>query len=217
MTQQPGGKGGGFKGFLTDFVITVLLITGAGFGGYFYGLHQQLAPVEKVPPGTPGAVLPGNLPPPISHSTDPAGSTASSSKPADNGSASASSSPDTTSGAQGHGKLKYWIASSGSDYVGYNITVKVNDTPVDSFYGPGKTVNITNLVKSGDNAVTFEAKSLGADYNKHTGDKSAQLKLLIVGGPVVQEDFRPADVRASFLKNATDSGDDTQTLHFTGE
>ncbi len=215
MTQKPGGKGAEIKRALTDFVILILLLTGSGFGGYFYGIHQQLAPVDKVPPGTPGAILP----PPISKPASDASAAASTSAshPGSDAGASTANSSSTASGAQSHPKLKYWLASSGTDYVGYNITVSVNDTPVDSFYGAGKTVNITNLVKPGDNTVTFAAKALSSEYNKHPGDKSAELKIQVVGGPTVQEDFKPDAVKGTFAKNATDSGDSTDAVHFTGE
>lgn len=212
MTQKPGGKGAEIKRALTDFVVLCVLLTATSFSGYYWGLHQQLAPIEKVPAGTAGAILP----PPISHGAAGAESTANASVAKTAASVNSPAS-DTTSGATSSGKHKYWIASSGSDYVGYNITVAINGTPVDSFYGPGKTVNITNLVKSGDNTVTFEAKALGADYNKHAGDGSSALNVQIVGGPVVQENFKASDVLASYKRNATDSGDASDTLHFTGE
>lgn len=43
-------------GAFFDFIILVLLVGAAGFGGYFWGINQKLAPVQMVAPGTPGAV-----------------------------------------------------------------------------------------------------------------------------------------------------------------
>lgn len=43
-------------GAFFDFIILVLLVGAAGFGGYFWGINQKLAPVQMVAPGTPGAI-----------------------------------------------------------------------------------------------------------------------------------------------------------------
>ncbi|MBK9617637.1 MAG: hypothetical protein IPO31_00455 [Candidatus Obscuribacter sp.] len=43
-------------GAFFDFIILVLLVGAAGFGGYFWGINQKLAPIQMVAPGTPGAV-----------------------------------------------------------------------------------------------------------------------------------------------------------------
>ena len=42
-------------GAISDFIILVLMLGAAGFGGYFVGINQRLAPIELVPPGTPAA------------------------------------------------------------------------------------------------------------------------------------------------------------------
>jgi hypothetical protein len=204
MTQTTKPKGNEILKALVDLVILVLLLGAAGFGGYFYGIHQQLAPVQKVAAGTPGAIAAvSSLPPPVSGSTTPA-TTATTTPPPPV--------PATPAAA----KHKYWIASSGSDYIGYSILVKVNDTQVDNFFGPGKSVDITNLIKPGDNTVTFEAKSLGDEYNKHSGDKNAVLTVRVIGGPFIQENYKPSDILAAFRRSATDSGDTTDALTITG-
>jgi hypothetical protein len=224
----------------TDLVILALLLTGAGFGGYFWGVHQQLAPVLKVGVGWPGA-----LPPPISPkdvgkkeggqtaATGNAGSTAAAA-PADaaktagtgsktSGAASSESASKSEESSAGEtakeaarGSKKYWITSSGIDYIGYAITVKVNGTPVDSFFGPGKTIDVSRLVKAGDNTLEFDAKEMGDQYNKHTGDASSKLILQLVSGAHVSDTFKKSDVLASFQRTAADTEDSDDTQHFSG-
>jgi hypothetical protein len=63
ISTEPKKKGNGILRAMMDLFIILLLITGAGAGGYFWGIHQQLAPVLKVGIGTPGA-LPSPLPAP---------------------------------------------------------------------------------------------------------------------------------------------------------
>ncbi|HEY9791011.1 MAG TPA: hypothetical protein V6D22_11465 [Candidatus Obscuribacterales bacterium] len=209
MTQKPKGKGSEILRAISEFVIVCMLIAGAGFGGYFWGTHQRMAPIAEVPPGTPGAISQpaiANLPPAAAHS----GQGQPSATAANGGLSIASTAPPAIN-------RKYWISSSGSDYIGYSITAKVNGTPVDNFFGPGKTVNITNLVKHGDNTVVFEAKSLGSDYNKHAGDGSSLLTVQVVNGQSVQENYKSSDVLASYARSATDSGDSSDTFHFNGD
>ncbi|MBY0548148.1 MAG: hypothetical protein K2W95_12715 [Candidatus Obscuribacterales bacterium] len=201
------GKGDEFKRALVDFIFVTLLVTGAGFGGYFYGTVQRLAPVQAVPPGTPGA-LPAAIAPATSTAASPStGQQTATLAPA----ASPASSAKKTQ------KMKYWLSSSGSDYIGYSITVKVNDDAVDNFFGPGKNLDITRLIKPGDNTVTFDAKALGADYNKHAGDVKSVLTVQVVRGPTIQEDFKESDVLLSYKRTAADSGDNSETLHLKGE
>lgn len=203
---------------LIDLVILVLLVSGAGFGGYFWGMHERLAPVKDVPPGTPGALPPSVVTPlpPASTTT----STATTGTPATTtGSGDTTSTSTTTSAAEmpsaiKKGKRKYWIASSGTDYTGYSIVVNVNGNPVDSFFGPGKSVDVSRFVKVGDNEIKFEAKALGAKYNKHSGDESAKLKVQLVTGPQIQEDFKPSAVIVSFERNASETEDYDETLEF---
>lgn len=214
MTQKPAvqavkQKGNEFVKAMLDLLLLALLMGGAGFGGYFWGIHERLAPVQDVPPGTANA-----LPPPIS----PAEQAKSSKVESKIEPAAKSKNEQNLANASGEKKaLKYWISSSGADYVGYSITVKVNDTPVDNFFGPGKNVDITRFVKSGDNEVTFEAKSLGAQYNKHTGDAASQLTVQLVAGPHVQDDFKPSEVALTFTRNAAESEDFNETKHFNAK
>ena len=189
---------------LLDLVILALLLAGAGFGGYFWGLHERLAPIQEVPPGTANALQPSAVAAtpatPVKTVTEP-------SKAAD----PVAAAPAKTS------KTKYWISSSGEEYIGYSITAKVNGNAVDSFFGPGKNVDVTRYVKSGDNAVTFEAKALGEQYNKHGGDASSILTLQLVKGAHVQEEFKPSDVLLTYKRNATESEDFNDTEHFTAK
>lgn len=200
-------KGGELVKALLDLVILALLLAGAGFGGYFWGLHERLAPIQEVPPGTAGA-LPATAaaaPPstaPVKTVTEPT--------------KTASADPVASAPAK-NGKTKYWISSSGEEYIGYSITAKVNGNAVDSFFGPGKNVDVTRYVKSGDNAVTFEAKSLGEQYNKHDGDAKSILTLQLVKGSHVQDEFKSSDVLVTYKRNATESEDFNDTEHFSAK
>jgi hypothetical protein len=186
---------------LVDLVVLAVLLVGTSFGGYYFGIHEKLAPVQNVPPGTAGA-----LPPPI----EP--------KPAEKPSQTSTAAKGSGGGQDTpNGKVKYWIASSGADYTGNSITVKVNDTPVDNFFGPGKIVDISRYVKSGDNTVVFDAKALGDGYNKHAGDAKARLVVQVVSGPSVRDDFKASDVLLSYSRDATQNADGSDSLHFTGD
>ncbi len=197
-------KGGELVKALLDLVILVLLLAGAGFGGYFWGLHERLAPIQEVPPGTVGA-----LPPSAAAATQAPVKTVTESK-------SASADPIAPAAAK-VSKTKYWISSSGEEYIGYSITAKVNGNAVDSFFGPGKNVDVTRYIKSGDNAVTFEAKALGEQYNKHNDDAKSILTLQVVKGSHVQEEFKPSDVLVTYKRNAAESEDFNDTEHFNAK
>jgi len=185
---------------LLDLVILALLLAGAGFGGYFWGLHERLAPIQEVPPGTANAIQPTAVAAaPIKTVTEPTRSESASAAPAK------------------PGKMKYWITSSGEEYIGYSITAKVNGNAVDSFFGPGKNVDVTRYIKEGDNSVTFEAKALGDQYNKHDGDAKSILTLQLVKGPKMQEEFKSSDVITTYKRNATESEDFNDSVHFTAK
>jgi hypothetical protein len=116
--------------------------------------------------------------------------------------------------AKKHGK-KYWIASSGSDYIGYSIKVAENDQDVDNFFAPGKAVDITRLLKKGDNSITFNAQVLEEKFNAHKGDDSKKLILNLISGPTIQENYKPGDVVLSYQRNAAQTDNDTQSMKFT--
>ena len=240
-SSTPKGKGQSVLGAITDFLILVLLIAGAGFGGYYWGTTQRMAPVQMVPPGTPGAISAdkAQMSPPVSTDTKAVVTTVKTEqattsgskdltststaptpdgKPADTKPAVAANNTKTASSAtetpKQNGPTKYWIVSTGSDYIGYQITVKVNGTPVDGFFGPGKTINVTKQVKHGENDITFDAKNVGANYNKHKGDAKAELTLQLVSGPIVQEEFDKSAVLASYTRNAAETEDFSDTKHF---
>lgn len=174
-----------------DLVILALLLAGAGFGGYFWGTHQQLAPVLKVGLGTPGTFTPT--------------------------AAAAGSSTTSPDAPAAHKKHKYWLSSSGTDWIGYSIVTKVNDTAVDSFFGPGKIVDVTSLVKPGQNTIEFEAKQLGSEYNHHAGDAGSTLTLQLVSGSSISDSFKPSDVLLGFKRNAAQTDGANETMHFNGE
>jgi hypothetical protein len=231
-----------WRAFL-DLVILSLFLGGAGFGGYFLGVHQQLAPVQKVAPGTPGAIQAASvagLPPPLDQNCKNAGSAESASGTHSQGKNEASSAGkaetkaeanaetkgDATnesatgsaaSSAKTHGKKKFWITSSGTDYIGYSITAKVNGTAVDSFFGPGKIVDVSHLVKPGANTLECDAKELGEKYNSHSGDASSKLTLLLVSGPHITDTYKKSEVLLTYERTAADTEDANDTLHFTGD
>lgn len=212
MSQQPAMQAAKKKGqelvkAMLDLVILTLLLAGAGFGGYFWGLHERLAPIQEVPPGTANALSPAAV------SAAPAAVT-----PAPVKTTAEPKSADPTAAAPAKsGKTKYWITSSGEEYIGYSITAKVNGNAVDSFFGPGKNVDVTRYVKNGDNAITFEAKALGEQYNKHDGDATSILTLQLVKGPHVQDEFKSSDVLVTYKRNANESQDFNDTEHFSAK
>lgn len=211
MAQKAAGgdaiTGGSVFRALIDLVILALLVCGAAFGGYWYGIHERLAPINAVAPGTPGALPPAAV---TSAPTEPAKSATTSPTPAAN-----TTTATTAPAATKKGKLKFWLTSSGTDYVGYSINVNVNDNPVDGFFGPGKSIDVTRFVKPGDNVVTFEAKQLGEKYNKHKGDKKSELEVKLVSGPAITEDFKSSAVLATFQRTAADTEEGIETMHFT--
>lgn len=207
MTQNvspSGKKGNAFVRAIGDLLILALLLAGAGFGGYFWGTHQQMAPVAKVAPGTPGAIP----------SIFPAKSSGSEAQPAPPPKPTEAAS-ESSGSDKPKGKKKFWISSSGVEYIGYVINVKVNDTSVDNFFG--KNVDVTRYVTSGDNSISFEAKEMGSEYNKHKGDASSALVLHLVSGPNLTDNFKPSDVLLTYRRNASEDEGFNNTLHFSGD
>lgn len=208
-------KGGDIFRALIDLVILALLVCGSAFGGYWYGVHERLAPVQNVPPGTPGAVSSTDVTP-AATGTATMPTPAAQTTPLTIPSAPATPQTSTTPAATTHhGTKKYWLASSGVDYMGYSVTVSVNDNPVDSFYGPGKTFDITRFVKPGENTVQFEAKPLGDQYNKHKDDGKSELKVQVVAGPKITDEFKSSDVVLSYVRRANESEEFNDSLKFT--
>ncbi len=210
-------KVGGFLRALGDLVILVLLLVAAGAGGYLWGIHQQLAPVEKVAPGTPGATATGLSPLPPPKTDTAAKKESSEAKPEKTEKTKSTSTEAAAEEPAGKSATKYWISSSGADYTGYSVTVKVNDSAVDNFFGPGKNVDVTRLVKNGENTVVFDAKELGEQYNKHVGDAKSILTVQLVKGPHVSDSFKKSDVLLSYSRTAAQTEDDSNTLNFTKE
>ena len=219
-------------GAIADFIILGLVVGGAGLGGYYVGINQKLAPIQLVPPGTVGAKTLKDL------GLDPGKGAAASSTTAPKPQPASTVEPGdktTTAKADGkaeepkpqestaqtdpkkHEKTKYWLISSGADHCCYSITVQVNGTPVDAFFGPDKIIDVTKLVHSGDNAVRFEAKALGEQYNKHTGDPGYSVTVKLVKGAHVQDNYAAKDVLMSYSRTAADTEDYNETKHFKGE
>ena len=212
IVSQPSGKPFNVLGAISDLVILVLLLGGAGFGGYFVGTQQRLAPVAAVPPGTPGPLPAESAATLITPALPPASTPVASAT-----TKSTSTAGKATSNQTKASKVKYWLSSSGEDYTGYSVTVSVNGTAVDNFFGPGKNVDVTRYVVAGDNTVLFEAKALGDQYNKHKGDASSILTVQLVSGPQITEDFKPADVVLGYQRNAAETQDFKDTQHFAKE
>lgn len=206
-------KGKDFIRAFLDLLILALLLVCAAFGGYWYGIHERVIPVAIVPPGTPNAHTEAEA-----QAASQAATPAKPDKPAAPSSTPATQPAvtETPAAEPSKAKKKYWLYSSGNDYIGYSITVSVNDDQIDAFFGPGKIVDITSHLQSGDNTILFDAKKLSEDaYNKHKGDASAQLVIQVVSGPKVNEEFNHSDVAASFARNATETEDVSETKHIT--
>jgi hypothetical protein len=216
MTQKPvkstiAKAGGGLLRALGDLFLLLLLLGAAGGAGYWFGTIQRMAPVQLVGPGTPGtkSEAPNTVQakPPAGTKPEPA----ETEQPEE----SVTVAPTPVAAAsKKHGK-KYWIASSGSDYIGYSIKVNVNDQDVDNFFAPGKAVDVTRMLKKGENTITFNAQELEEKFNAHKGDDSKKLILKLISGPTIQEDYKPSDVILSYQRNAAQTENDSQTLHFT--
>lgn len=72
-------------------------------------------------------------------------------------------------------------------------------------------------MKKGENTITFDAKQLGKNYNKHKNDKDSKLTLQLVSGPSVQEDFDPSAVITTYTRQATETEDFNDSEHFVKE
>ncbi|MBX9940068.1 MAG: hypothetical protein K2Y32_12485 [Candidatus Obscuribacterales bacterium] len=226
-------------GALSDLFIICLMVGGAGFGGYYVGMNQRLAPVLLVPPGTAGARAEQTAAP---TSVDKAAGAASShsgggadaaKKEGKTDGAAAAALPQSTEAAaqkksdaaaqkkpdaaNKNAKMRYWLISSGEDYCGYSVTVNVNNNPVDSFFGPDKIVEVTKLIKPGENQVKFEAKALGEQYNKHTGDSAYAVTVKLVKGSHMQDNFAAKDVLMSYSRNAAETQDFNDVTSFKVE
>ncbi|HEY9679890.1 MAG TPA: hypothetical protein V6C76_17940 [Drouetiella sp.] len=208
MTQKPSAKaqiakaGNDVVKALADLVLLLLMLGAAGGAGYWFGTTQRMAPIQMVGPGTPGAMPAPNAVTPTKAETK---SEASHEERSDD--------VQVASAPKKHGK-KYWVESSGSDYIGYSIKVNVNDQDVDNFFAPGKAVDVTRLLKAGQNSITFNAQVLDEKFNAHKGDASKKLVVKLITGPAVQEDYKPSDVVLTYQRNAGQSESDTQTFTF---
>lgn len=207
-TGAKGGKKNEFVRALIDLFILALLIGGAGLGGYWYGLHERVVPVEWVPKGTEGAVEESVI------KEAAQSSPVLEQKAKTESTAAAAATPEKNTESKKADKIKYWLTSSGSDFIGYSITVFVNGEQVDGFFGPGKIVDISSRVKPGDNSIRFDSKQLGEDYNKHDGDAKSELVVKLVNGPKITEDFNAKNVIVTYKRNAAETTDFKDTKHF---
>jgi hypothetical protein len=213
MTQKPksaiANAGTGIARAIGDLLLLLLMLGASGGAGYWFGTIQRMAPVQMVGAGTPGATTST----PNTVAAKPGGKPEASEEEQPEETVTVSPTP-APSPAKKHGK-KYWIASSGSDYIGYSIKVAVNDQDVDNFFAPGKAVDITRLLKKGDNSITFNAQVLEEKFNAHKGDDSKKLILNLISGPTIQENYKPGDVVLSYQRNAAQTDNDTQSMKFT--
>ncbi|HMP50314.1 MAG TPA: hypothetical protein PKD05_02025 [Candidatus Melainabacteria bacterium] len=211
-TGAKGGKKNEFVRAIIDLIILALLIVGAGLGGYWYGLHERVVPVEWVPKGTEGAVAESVIK--EAARSNPAPNSDPDPKAKAESKAQAATLAEKTTESKKTDKVKYWLTSSGSDFIGYSITVFVNGEQVDGFFGPGKIVDISSRVKPGDNSIRFDSKQLGEDYNKHDGDAKSELVVKLVNGPKITEDFDSKNVIVTYKRNAAETTDFKDTKHF---
>lgn len=211
-TGAKGGKKNEFVRAIIDLIILALLIVGAGLGGYWYGLHERVVPVEWVPKGTEGAVAESVIK--EAARSNPAPDPDPDPKAKAESKAQAANLAEKTTESKKTDKVKYWLTSSGSDFIGYSITVFVNGEQVDGFFGPGKIVDISSRVKPGDNSIRFDSKQLGEDYNKHDGDAKSELVVKLVNGPKITEDFDSKNVIVTYKRNAAETTDFKDTKHF---
>lgn len=169
-----------FKNTAKGVLILILLMVAAGTGGYFFGTYQKFAPIQSVPAGTPGALVPTTT----SQTTTTASST--SGQPL---------------------KKKYWIHSSGDQHVGYSITVAVNGQTVEKIYSPGRDVDITKYVKPGENQVTFQADVLPESMNEHKGQDGYYLVLAVASDNTISPSPRESDVLINYKRTAREASD----------
>jgi hypothetical protein len=165
-------------------LIMLLLIVGAGAGGYFFGTFQKFAPIEYVPLGTPGA---------------------------QSGSAAAvgggGSGPSTAL------KKKYWLYSYGSDHVGYNITVSINGQKAAQFNTDGREVDVTRFVKQGENQINFDAAVLPEGMREHAGNSSYYLQVHLYSGNVVGQNSGRDEI-LKYSRNAAEFDPHNDTMSF---
>lgn len=111
-------------------------------------------------------------------------------------------------------KKKYWLLSSGDDHVGYSISVFVNGKLVDKFFSPDKQVDITNLVKPGENQITFEAKLLPSGMREHAGQSAYYLQVAVMSGATLKADKRDTNSLLNYKRNAAETTDFNENLSF---
>lgn len=220
-------------GALSDLVIFLLFVSGAGFAGYYIGINQRLAPIETVPPGTVESLeslvdrATGNkpviaVPPPPPAKTEPEEKKVEEDKPVEKKPEKkepekkepAKKEPASKKKSAVPDNRKFYIVSRGSDYIGSSITVSINNRPIDNFFGPGKLIDISPLVRKGKNTIAFDAKVMEDEYNQHLGDKSFALALDLVAGPEVTEKVEPGSVLVTYQRTGADVDADTKKVDF---
>jgi len=202
---------------LKGLAILVLLIVAAGTGGYFYGTQQRFAPVEKVAPGTLGAVEEAAAPNPIAHAPSESGTTTGAA-----GEANAQSNGFFGFHLFGDGEKKkaapltkkYWLHSVGASHVGYVLTASVNGTQVAKFTGPGQSQDITALVRTGENQIAFQAKALPGEMNEHKGDAASALSIQVIANDGIDKQYTDNDVLLKYGRSGADTGDYSNSLKF---
>lgn len=171
-------------------VMLVLLLCSGGLG-FAVGYTQQFAPIEKVPPGTAGAVT---------------GGTASAPSSSDVSGTSTTSAPQL--------KKAYWISTSGFERAGYSIKVFINDQEVGSYQTPERTDDITKYVHVGDNKVRFVAKALPAGNRQDYS--GAHLTLAINKGEKYSSSgYKNAEKLVEYDRKITETQDFDDTMDFS--
>ncbi|MBK9144947.1 MAG: hypothetical protein IPM23_20840 [Candidatus Melainabacteria bacterium] len=227
--KQISEKKNSILGALSDLVIFLLFVSGAGFAGYYIGINQRLAPIETVPPGTVESLeslvdrATGNkaviavppAPQPVETKTEAAKQEPEEKKPEEKKPEKNKKEPvKKKSEAAAPGNRKFYIVSRGSDYIGSSITVSINNRPIDNFFGPGKLIDISPLVRKGKNTIAFDARVMDDEYNQHLGDSSFALALDLVAGPEVTEKVEPGSVLVTYQRSGADVDADTKKVDF---
>lgn len=172
---------------IKGILILVLLLVGAGAGGYFFATQQKFAPIKTVTSGTPGAIAQQEAQAATSVSTPLFGSTV---------------------------KNKYWISSRGNYRVGYAITVFVNGQRAGQFSEPDRKLEISRFVKPGENQITFVAKHLPDGMIENKGASYRWLTLEVKSGNSLQSFSHDVSTLLSYKRTAAEDSDYNDQLSF---
>ncbi|HEY9786437.1 MAG TPA: hypothetical protein V6D17_13600, partial [Candidatus Obscuribacterales bacterium] len=96
---------------------------------------------------------------------------------------------------------------------GYSIGVTVNGQMVDKFFSPGKKVDITRFVKSGENQIAFDATLLPSGMREHEGNSGYYLKVTVYSGPSL-ESTKDVNELLNYKRDASENQNFSDNLSF---